>query len=521
MKSFYPKVPIIVCSEEDDSKTLIKAIQLGVYDYIKKPFKNDQIKQLTTKLENEFKNSQKENILKEFEKLVLKSSIVTKVDLKGEIKYVNDNFCQLSGFKKDELIGKPFTSIVDKKENIKSLKSIIKNLNNNKFTWKGKVKSINKDGKKVSLFTTMNPLFDRNKNIIGLLAVHIDITFEENLKEHFKNQLCLKTFNLNDALKLNNQYEMAINKSNILSKADTNGKITYVNDKFCEISGYKRSELIGKAHNIIRHKDNRKELFTELWATIKSGKTWKGIIKNKKKDGTAYWVSTTIIPIKDRNNNIKEFIGIKHDLTELFSLHNEIEETQREMLYKMGEVGERRSKETGNHVKRVAQYSKDLALLYGLDIKESNLIFSASPMHDIGKVGIPDDILKKPDKLSSKEFEIMKTHADIGYKILKNSKRPILKVASIIAREHHEKYNGKGYPRGLKGEDIHIYGRITAIADVFDALGSRRYYKEAWPDKKIFDFFIKQRGEHFDPHLVDIFMDNIEIFLKTRDKFQD
>ena len=147
---------------------------------------------------------------------------------------------------------------------------------------------------------------------------------------------------------------------------------------------------------------------------------------------------------------------------------DEIEETQREMLYKMGEVSERRSKETGNHVKRVAQYSKDLALLYGLDEKEANLIFAASPMHDIGKVGIPDEILKKPDKLDSEEFEIMKSHADIGYRILKNSKRPILQVASIIAREHHEKYDGTGYPRALSGEDIHVYGRITAIADVFD-----------------------------------------------------
>lgn len=515
------KIPIIVYSYENDSSKLIKAIQLGVEDYLKKPFKKDALEKILIKLNQNKTLVNTNSTVKEFEKMVLKSSIITKIDLLGNIKYVNENFYQLTGYKKDQLIDKPFTGILNIKDNIKSLQSIYKNIYNQRFSWKGKLKITDSQGKKLYLFTTINPTYNKRKEISGILAGHIDITFEENQKEHFKNQLLNKTFDLNDAIKLNNQYEMAINQSNILSKTDPRGKITYVNDKFCEISGYKRSELIGKSHSIIRHEDTPNELFYKLWKTIKSGKTWKGIVKNSKKDGTAYFVSTTIIPIKDRDNNIKEFIGIKHDLTELFHLHHEIEETQREMLYKMGEVSEKRSKETGNHVKRVAQYSKDLALLYGLDESEAKLIFAASPMHDIGKVGIPDEILKKPDKLTSEEFEIMKSHAEVGYKILRNSKRPILKVASIIAREHHERYDGGGYPRGLKGEQIHIYGRITAIADVFDALGSHRCYKKAWPDEKIFDFFAQQRGKHFDPHLVDIFLENIERFLETRDKFQD
>ncbi len=517
----YKDIPIIIYSSDNQAKYLIKAIQLGVNDYIKRPLKKDAIDKLINKLNKEKVFLKKEYPLKEFEKMVLKSSIITKIDLEGNIKYINENFCNLTGFKKEELINKLYSSILCKKENFKSLKSIYKNIDNSRFIWKGKIKITSKFGKKLYLLTTITPIYNKNKEITSILAAHIDITFEENQKEHFKNQLITKTFDLNYAMRLNNQYEMAINESNILSKTDLEGKITYVNDKFCEISGYTRKELIGKPHSIIRHHDTSMEIFNQLWKTIKSGRTWKGIIKNKRKDGTSYWISTTLMPIKDKNNNIKEFIGIKHDLTELFNLHNEIEETQREMLYKMGEVSERRSKETGNHVKRVAQYSKDLALLYGLDEKEANLIFAASPMHDIGKVGIPDEILKKPDKLNKEEFEIMKSHADIGYRILKNSKRPILQVASIIAREHHEKYDGSGYPRALKGEDIHIYGRITAVADVFDALGSNRYYKQAWEDEKIFDFFRSQSGKHFDPKLVDIFMENIDTFLKTRDEFQD
>ena len=142
-------------------------------------------------------------------------------------------------------------------------------------------------------------------------------------------------------------------------------------------------------------------------------------------------------------------------------------------------------------------------------------------MHDIGKVGIPDSILKKPRKLNHEEFEIMKTHAQIGYNILSGSKRKILQAAAVVSKEHHEKWDGSGYPLGLKKEEIHIYGRITAIADVFDALGSERVYKKAWKDEDIFALFMDQKGKHFDPKLIDLFMDNIDIFLKKRDKYAD
>jgi HD-GYP domain-containing protein (c-di-GMP phosphodiesterase class II) len=202
-------------------------------------------------------------------------------------------------------------------------------------------------------------------------------------------------------------------------------------------------------------------------------------------------------------------------------LANEIEETQKEIIFVMGEVGESRSKETGYHVKRVAEYSRILALGYGLSAEEAELIKTASPMHDIGKVAIPDSILKKPGKLTEAEFEIMKTHTTIGYNLLKGSNRRILKAAATIAIQHHEKWNGTGYPNGIKGEDIHIYGRITAIADVFDALGSDRCYKKAWELDRILALFREERGEHFDPQLVDVFFDCLEEMLEIRDRYQD
>ncbi|MDC0933178.1 HD domain-containing protein [Arcobacteraceae bacterium] len=212
---------------------------------------------------------------------------------------------------------------------------------------------------------------------------------------------------------------------------------------------------------------------------------------------------------------------IEKNITKIEDLYIEIENTQKEIIFTMGAAGELRSKETGQHVKRVAEYSKLLALLYGLDEKEAELIKLASPMHDIGKVGIPDAILHKPGKLDSDEFKIMKTHAQLGYNMLKSSDRIILKSASIVAHQHHEKYNGKGYPQGLKGEGIHIFGRITAVADVFDALGSERAYKKAWPDQKILDLFKEEKGEHFDPQLIDLFIDNKKKFYKIRDMYKE
>ncbi len=207
--------------------------------------------------------------------------------------------------------------------------------------------------------------------------------------------------------------------------------------------------------------------------------------------------------------------------SDIAKLNNEIISTQAEIVNTMGEIAETRSKETGNHVKRVALYSELLALKYGLSPKEANLLKQASPMHDIGKVGIPDNILNKPGRHTDEESIIMKTHATLGYEILKTSNRPILKAASIVAYEHHEKWDGSGYPRGLQGKDIHIYGRITALADVFDALGSERCYKKAWEDERIFGLFKEERGRHFDPKLVDIFFDNLEEFKKIRETLRD
>lgn len=211
-------------------------------------------------------------------------------------------------------------------------------------------------------------------------------------------------------------------------------------------------------------------------------------------------------------------VGVAYENMEL---HQDLEETQREIVYMLGEAVETRSKETGNHVKRVAEISKLLALDYGLDEDEAEVIRLASPMHDVGKIGIPDAILNKPGRHTPEEFEIMKTHAMLGYEMLKSSKRRILRAGAVIARDHHEKWSGEGYPHGRSGDDIHVYGRIVAVADVFDALGSDRCYKKAWPLDKVLDLFKEERGRQFEPALVDGLLDNVDKVVAIRDAYAD
>lgn len=292
-----------------------------------------------------------------------------------------------------------------------------------------------------------------------------------------------------------------------------------------------------------------KNIFKALWETITLGKKWEGEVKNRKKNGGYYWVQTKIEPEYSSKGELIGYSAIRQDITsqkevealknklqtinndlekqvndrvnDIIALDKEIQDTQREVVFTMGAIGESRSKETGNHVRRVAEYSKLLALYYGLNEDEAEMLKQASPMHDIGKVAIPDSILNKPGRFDEDERLIMNTHAQLGFDMLKHSNRPLLKMAATVAYEHHEKWDGTGYPNGVKGEDIHIYGRITALADVFDALGSDRVYKKGWELEQILNLFREERGKHFDPKLIDIFFENLDQFLEIRDKFFD
>ncbi len=200
-----------------------------------------------------------------------------------------------------------------------------------------------------------------------------------------------------------------------------------------------------------------------------------------------------------------------------------IEETRNilhDTVFNLNEISELRSKETGFHIKRVSLYSSLIGRKIGYNEEELEILQLASSMHDIGKINIPDYVLNKPAKLTDEEFDIMKTHTEIGFSILKNTNNNVMKVGAIIAKYHHEKYSGKGY-YGLVGEEIPKVARIVAVADVFDALSVSRVYKEPWPLDKIINLFQVERGNHFDAEIVDILFDNLDEFIEIRDRYKE
>jgi putative two-component system response regulator len=194
-------------------------------------------------------------------------------------------------------------------------------------------------------------------------------------------------------------------------------------------------------------------------------------------------------------------------------LLSELEGNQKEMIWMLTELMESTSDETGKHIRRVAEISSLLAHYHpALSKEDEEILFHASPMHDIGKMTVPHEILHKPGRYTEEEFETMKHHTSNAYRLLCCSKRKLMKAAAVIAHEHHEKWNGKGYPRQLKGAAIHIYGRIVALADVFDALTHGRCYKDAWNIDEVIDYIKGHRGTQFDPELVDIFIEHTDEF---------
>lgn len=200
---------------------------------------------------------------------------------------------------------------------------------------------------------------------------------------------------------------------------------------------------------------------------------------------------------------------------------NELAETRLEIIQRLGRAAEYRDNETGLHIMRMSRYSQILALGYGLPDETAEMVLNVAPMHDVGKIGISDSILLKPGPLDAAEWEIMKTHSYIGYKIMNSPKSDILKMAAMVAYTHHEKWNGSGYPRGLQGTDIPIFGRIVAIADVFDALISDRPYKKAWSVDQAVLEIEQNAGTHFDPDLVAVFMRSLPEILGVHETFAD
>ena len=216
--------------------------------------------------------------------------------------------------------------------------------------------------------------------------------------------------------------------------------------------------------------------------------------------------------LKDQNRVLEQAVAQRTQ---------ELEETRLEIILKLGRAAEFKDTETGLHVIRMSHYSSILGQAAGMKEHQAKLLLNAAPMHDIGKIGIPDAVILKPGKLTSEEFAIIQTHPTIGADIIGQQNSELLQMAHSVALNHHEKWNGKGYPNGLKGEEIPLVGRIVAIADVFDALTSVRPYKTAWSTERAFNLIKEDSGNHFDPKLASIFLQCQTDILKIKNQFEE
>jgi putative two-component system response regulator len=199
----------------------------------------------------------------------------------------------------------------------------------------------------------------------------------------------------------------------------------------------------------------------------------------------------------------------------------EIEETRLDVIRRLGRAAEYRDNETGFHVIRMSKYCERLALAVGMPEAETTVLLNASPMHDVGKIGIPDAVLLKPGKLDAEEWAVMKSHTTIGGEILSGGGSALMEMASVVAMTHHEDFDGSGYPSGLAGKDIPLVGRISSICDVFDALLSVRPYKKAWTYEEAVEFMRKQSGTKFDPELLETFLGISDEIMQIRDQWTD
>jgi len=340
----------------------------------------------------------------------------------------------------------------------------------------------------------------------NIVAVSIDDN-EQNLMllEAFADQIDLKVISFSDSLKAfefitNNEVDIIFTD---YMMPDMNG--LELIKKFREVNSATPIIMITAAG------EDSREKALEVGATD---------FLNKPIDLTEFIVRTKNL-LALRTAHIQLQNRAKQLEVEVQKATKDLISREHESLIVLGKTAEFKDPETANHIARVAHYSKLLANKYGLDETTQETIYYASPFHDIGKVGIKDNILLKPGKLDDDEFEIMKTHATIGYSILKDAQSKYLKMGASIALTHHEKYNGTGYPKGLSGNTIPIEGRIVAVADVFDALVSIRPYKKAWSFDDALDLLKKESGVHFDPELIEIFIKNIDEIKSIYNDFQE
>jgi response regulator RpfG family c-di-GMP phosphodiesterase len=359
-------------------------------------------------------------------------------------------------------------------------------------------------------------------NELELLAKKVVMQKEHNLYiKILERSFDLEVSSSKERLYEFEQYQDAINKIGCIRKISPDGRVVFVNDKFSSLVGDQHLDEIAHDAFLLTTVDDKKIDTQSFISEILENGEFRAVIKHRTSDQREFFIDSLISSIKDLNGNTSSYFEVGNDVSDIFNLSKKIDKLNIDIVYILGSIAEGRNEEMSNHLKRVAAYSQIIAEKTKLTKDEIELLKRASPLHDIGKITIPDGVLNKQGALSKEEFEIVKEHPVSGYNILKSVDSDIFKSAAIISLEHHEKWDGSGYPKGLKGLEISTFGRITAVADVFDALTSRRCYKDAWSMDRALNVLKDGSGSHFDPYLIDIFFNSLSDIEDTFKAYQD
>lgn len=508
IRELVPTQPIVVVSAYNDTEYLFKAIELGIDQYITKPINVEVLlKKLAVMATGILAVSERERnqaLLAQYKTLVDQSAIVCKFDPCGQITYVNDKLCEVSGFTTGDLLGENICVLNHASEPAESYEGMLRQVQSG-ARWAGIVRRRTHGGDLFVVESSLVPILDEFGQVTEVVALDVDITEHTKVYENLVETLNQRNRSYAEQRHFFGEYKRALELGSCICVTDRQHRIVSVNAQFEALIGYSADQLKGLPVSHIMPDVSAERCLDQVQQASQAHLVSRSS-RFLGRQGQELQFSVGFVGVHDMAGGVDSTIMICQDITESTRMSREISDTQRELLFMLGEVVETRSLETGQHIRRVAQVARFLAIKVGLSEEYADLIEMAAPMHDIGKVGIADAILNKPGKLDVAEFNEMKKHADIGFRILGKVDRPLIGVAAAIAHEHHERFDGQGYPNGLKGEDITIEARVVSVADVLDALASSRSYKNAWDDQRIQDYFMAQRGLQFDPHLVDILL---------------
>ena len=512
-------VPIVVTTAFNDSDYLLRSIEAGITAYETKPLDLyrliGKLSEIAKHLTLEQENRRMHRILAQYQTAIDESTHIMHLDRDLRIVHINDKLRGALAADTDAFLQRPLFerfATETEREHRQLEEAFCK-----RKEWQGSLRYSDPDGKTERYFrVTMFPMGNFSDARASHSLFMQDITELMRYRQILQEELSDTRRTLDENINYLHQYQKIIDEATAICTFLPDGTIRRTDANFEQMLCGTKEEFAGRDFFEICR--GMRENLPDFVARSYETRDFVHILTRCRKDSRhKERIAHSIFrPIFTLDGKIEEIIGIHQDITELIELNEEIKSTQKEILFRLGAVAENHSKETGLHVRRVAEYSKRLAGLYGLSPEECEIVYAAAPMHDIGKLSIPDHILNKPGPLTPEEFEVMKSHTLKGEEMFAGSERPFMKAAAIIAAQHHENYDGSGYPRGLAGERIHIFGRIVAIADVFDALSFERVYKDAWELEEILDFLQQNRGKKFDPTLIDLFFRHIEDFLKIR-----